>query len=89
MTTEKTSKACEPTLKAVEGTKELNDIANEFLEKVRPLVETRNRIKENTKELTLLLKEVLLKLNVLATLKGANAEQEAKVLGMLERELNR
>ena len=68
---------------------EVEKVAQEFLEKVRPIVETRRKIKETNEELTLLLKEVLVKLDALTVLKSVNAEKEAEVLELLKAELNR
>ena len=76
-----------PSLKPLE--EEVEAVAQEFLEKVRPIVEARTKIKETNEDLLLLLREVTRKLNDLVTLKNANAEREREVLGLLERELNR
>ena len=76
-----------PSLKPLE--EEVEAVAQEFLEKVRPIVEARTKIKETNEDLLLLLREVTRKLNDLVTLKNANAEREREVLGLLEHELNR
>lgn len=68
---------------------ELELVAREFLEKFRPIVELRHAIKETNMEVAALLKEVVARLDSLSELKAQNAEKEAEVLDLLQKELNR
>ena len=72
-----------------ESEKEVEKVAQEFLDKVRPIVKLRGAIKETNQELASLLREVIGKLDSLTDLKKENAEKEAEVLELLKNELNR
>ena len=72
-----------------ETEKEVEKVAQEFLDKVRPIVKLRGAIKETNLELASLLREVIGKLDSLTDLKKENAEKEAEVLELLKNELNR
>lgn len=76
-----------PSLKASEI--EVEKVASEFLEKVRPIVENRRRIKETNMELLTLLKEAIRKVDELLAYKNGNAVLERNVLEKIDRELNR
>jgi len=78
-----------PSLKVDKSEAELEKVAREFLEKVRPVVELRTAIKETNTEIAALLREVVAKLDSLSELKVRNAEKEAEVLDLLTKELNR
>jgi len=78
-----------PSLIVDKSEAELEKVAREFLEKVRPIVELRTHIKETNLEIATLLREVVAKLDSLSELKVQNAEKEAKVLDLLTKELNR
>ena len=78
-----------PSLMTDKSKEEVEKVAHEFLEKVRPIVELRARIKENNMELAALLREVVTRLDRLTELKVKNAEKEAEVLKLLTVELSR
>ena len=78
-----------PSLKVDKSEAELEKVAREFLEKIRPIVELRTAIKETNTEIAALLREVVAKLDSLSELKVRNAEKEAEVLDLLTKELNR
>ena len=78
-----------PSLMLDESEQEVEKVAAEFLEKIRPIVELRGAIKETNLELASLLREVMVKLDGLSELKLKNAEKEAEVLDLLAKELNR
>jgi len=63
------------------------ELAKEFLEKVKPIIETRNKIKKSSDELVAALAAVIVKLDALIKLKNVNAEQEKEVLSLLKQEL--
>jgi hypothetical protein len=62
-------------------------VAEEFLQKVRAVIETRNQIKKSSDDLVNVLTLVADKLDDLIMLKNVNAAQEAEVLALLKREL--
>ena len=76
-------------LQADESEVELEKVAREFLDKVKPIVELRTKIKETNTEIATLLREVVARLDSLSDLKVRNAEKEAEVLDLLTKELNR
>lgn len=74
-------------LEAVEKDVELVRVASEFIEKIRPIVETRNKLKKESDDLILMLGQVVDKLEQVIALKNVNAQQEYEVLAIIKREL--
>jgi hypothetical protein len=62
-------------------------VAEEFLQKIQPIIDTRNKIKKSSDDLVMVLSTVADKLDDLIMLKNRNAVQEAEVLELLKREL--
>lgn len=78
-----------PSLSLKQSEEEVQRVAAEFLDKVRPIVENRKHIKEANEEIVGLLRQTVLKLDELVSLKNVNAAAEAEVLKLLKLELNR
>ena len=80
-------------LKPEEGlldvTAESVELAKEFLEKVKPIIETRNKLRKSSDDFAALLSQVISKLDELVALKNINAVQEQEVLVLLKEELLR
>jgi hypothetical protein len=62
-------------------------VAEEFLQKIQPIIDTRNKIRKSSDDLVNVLGLVADKLDDLIALKNVNAMQEAEVLELLKREL--
>jgi hypothetical protein len=62
-------------------------VAEEFLQKIQPIIDTRNKIRKSSDDLVMVLSTVADKLDDLIMLKNRNAVAEAEVLELLKREL--
>ena len=63
------------------------ELAKELLAKLQPILETRNRIKKESDDLTDMLQQVVIRLDEVIMLKNVNAQQESEVLKLLKQEL--
>ena len=64
-------------------------VAQEFLEKVKPIVEARAKASRSMDELVSMLAQVIVKLDEVLTLKTVNSQAEKEVLNLLKQELLR
>ena len=62
-------------------------LIKELLEKINPIIETRNKIKKEQDDITDILQQVVYRLDGLISLKSVNAEKENEVLDLLKQEL--
>lgn len=62
-------------------------LAKELLEKLKPIVETRQNINKEQVALSGLLVDVIVRLDKLIDMKNANTKKESEVLDMLKQEI--